>query len=57
MEAALPLESVDFDHSVEASGKQTALNSLRAMHFDFYVVILPGDVSSMSAEQYLSWVR
>jgi survival of motor neuron protein-interacting protein 1 len=35
MEVALPLESVDFDKSVEATG----------------------DISNMTAEEYLSWVR
>ena len=39
MEAALPLESVDFDHSVELSGEKMSNCMLHATHFDYRFVI------------------
>jgi hypothetical protein len=54
MEAVLPVEYVDFDHSVEETGIRTLVWSEIFLLNRFFV---SGDVSQMSAEEYLSWVR
>lgn len=63
MDAVLPVEYVDFDLSVEETGtnlfhcniQHTAITQGIAQYLSALCSI--GDISQMSAEEYLSWVR
>jgi hypothetical protein len=54
MEQALPVEYVPFDETVELTGSEKLF--LIPSHC-FSHAFPVGDVSEMSVEQYLSWVR